>query len=242
MPTTYVSIPRREDPVYLDSLPSDSSYIAVISGDEIADQAGIVEPIWHWLPELIALYNDLNTLVTLAGDVELFYKSYIGGAATGPTVDPKGNALVEGTSYTNTGDDTVYIWNGTSWFAWPAAGSLDDLLDVDAPTPALNDVLAWDGNQWVNAPVGSGGGPIELEDLTDVDLTSPSQDDVLTYDSGIWKNLPATGGAAVVVGATPPASPQEGDIWSYWPNTMVWDSSAAGGSGAWVEVGRGGNW
>lgn len=73
---------------------------------------------------------------------------------------------------------------------------LDDIPDVNAPTPANGDVLTWDSTpgEWVAAA--PTGGSNALDDLTDVDAPTPSDGDVLTFDSGSGDWIPAapTGG------------------------------------------------
>lgn len=57
-------------------------------------------------------------------------------------------------------DENIEIrYNGSAWVALDASLALDDLTDVDTTGVATNDVLTWDGADWVAAPApGSGGG------------------------------------------------------------------------------------
>lgn len=70
----------------------------------------------------------------------------------------------------------------------PAITELDDVPDVNAPTPSNGDVLTWDSTpgEWVASP--PAGGTFDLDDATDVNAPSPSNGDVLTWDStpGEW--------------------------------------------------------
>lgn len=68
---------------------------------------------------------------------------------------------------------------------------LDDIPDVNAPSPANGDVLTWDSTpgEWVAAA--PTGGSNALDDLTDVDAPTPSDGDVLTFDSGSGDWVPA---------------------------------------------------
>lgn len=74
---------------------------------------------------------------------------------------------------------------------------LDDVPDVNAPSPSNGDVLTWDSTpgEWVAAA--PSGGSNALDDLTDVAAPTPSDGDVLTFDSGSgdWINAAPTGGA-----------------------------------------------
>ncbi|NOR84755.1 hypothetical protein GQ473_01425, partial [archaeon] len=70
------------------------------------------------------------------------------------------------------------------------ATSIDDLTDVDTTTlaPSANDVLEWDGANWIpTAPTGGGGASV-IDDLTDVDTTTaaPSANDFLRWDNTNW--------------------------------------------------------
>lgn len=78
-----------------------------------------------------------------------------------------------------------------------SVASLDDVGDVNAPSPNDGDVLAWDATpgEWV--PQAPTGGSNALDDLTDVDAPTPSDGDVLTFDSGSGDWVPeAPGGGA----------------------------------------------
>lgn len=97
-----------------------------------------------------------------------------------------------------------------------AAGTpteLDDLTDVNAPTPSNNDVLTWDSTpgEWVAAAPGAGS--FVLDDATDVNAPTPSNNDVLTWDStpGEWVAAAPTGGG-IASGTSFPGSPSSGDL------------------------------
>lgn len=75
--------------------------------------------------------------------------------------------------------------------------SLDDLFDVDAPSPDEGDVLTFESGEWVASP--SSGGVDLLADLNDVEIYAPSDGDVLTFDGYFWTNQPpALGGGTIV--------------------------------------------
>lgn len=59
---------------------------------------------------------------------------------------------------------------------------LDDLTDVVAPAPNLNEVLAWDGLNWTPQALAT----TTLNDLTDVLASNPSLNQVLAYDGNNW--------------------------------------------------------
>lgn len=93
---------------------------------------------------------------------------------------------------------------------------LDDVPDVNAPTPTNGDVLTWDSTpgEWVAAA--PSGGIAELDDVPDVNAPTPSNGDVLTWDStpGEWVAAAPSGGSGdfVYVGRTPVSAVTNVDI------------------------------
>jgi hypothetical protein len=75
-----------------------------------------------------------------------------------------------------------------------AAPDLNDLGDVNAPTPSEDDVLTWDAvaGEWKAEPVAAG--VSDLDDLGDVDTAGGSTGDVLTQqgDGSFALQAPAT--------------------------------------------------
>lgn len=90
---------------------------------------------------------------------------------------------------------------------------LDDVPDVNAPTPSNGDVLTWDSTpgEWVAAAPSAG--IAELDDVPDVNAPSPSNGDVLTWDStpGEWVAAAPTGGG-LSSGTGFPGSPSTDDL------------------------------
>jgi hypothetical protein len=78
------------------------------------------------------------------------------------------------------------LWINSAAPVVPAV--LDDLTDVDAPTPSLNDVLEFDGTGWVSAAL-----EVDITDLTGVAIVTPTTNQVLTFNGVAWANaaLPA---------------------------------------------------
>lgn len=120
--------------------------------------------------------TDLTTTAT-AADADLLYIVDVDD----PTDDPSG------TSKAIAASDLLP--------AVPAV--LDDLGDVDTTTtpPVLNDVLEYDGTNFVPAAP-SGGGASAIDDLTDVDTTTvaPVVDDALVWDGTNWVPGEVAGG------------------------------------------------
>ena len=61
---------------------------------------------------------------------------------------------------------------------------LDDVGDVNAPTPSDQDVLTWDAgaSEWIAQAVPA----VALDDLSDVSAAAPATDDVLTWSGAAW--------------------------------------------------------
>jgi hypothetical protein len=113
--------------------------------------------------------------------------------------------------------------------------NLDNLGDVNAPTPSDGDALTWDNTagEWVNTPLG-GGGPHALDSHTDVNASTPADGDVLTWDAtpGEWVAAPpATPSVALddITDVNAP-TPADGEVLT-WDNTAgEWVAAAAPGS------------
>ena len=71
--------------------------------------------------------------------------------------------------------------------------SIFELDDVSG-TPSLNQVLIWDGAQFIPADQTGGGGATSLSDLTDVSTTAPTDNQLLQYNSGtgLWEPIDPT--------------------------------------------------
>lgn len=67
-----------------------------------------------------------------------------------------------------------------------AANNLNALTDVTLTTPLVNQVLKYNGTEWVN---GTGtAGATDLDGLTDVTIASPANNQVLKYNGSEWVN------------------------------------------------------
>lgn len=95
-------------------------------------------------------------------------------------------------------------------------GLLDELTDVNAPTPGDGQYLQWNATEGKWKAVTLATPASTLDSLTDVTAASPSNGQVLTWDSATsqWKAVaPAAVGSKVTVATTAPASPAVGDVW-----------------------------
>jgi plastocyanin len=105
-----------------------------------------------------------------------------------------------------TADGYMYYSTGATWVkiakfndTTALTYNINALTDVDTGTiaPLVNQVLAWNGSQWVPANQNSATPAITLSDITNVDLSVPPEiDDVLTYNGSDW--VAAAGGNSVV--------------------------------------------
>jgi len=98
------------------------------------------------------------------------------------------------------------FYDGSAWIAVPSSGSpalaLDDLTDVNVPSPNDGDALIWDdgAGEWTSGSVGGGTTINELNDIGDVSVPSPNTDDVLVWDGAQWTSgsLSASGGGHTI--------------------------------------------
>lgn len=110
---------------------------------------------------------------------------------------------------------------------------LGDIGTVDLSGLATNDLLSYDGSNWV--PVSSPSVPTALSDLTDVDTAGATLDDILVYDGSEWIAQAPPSGLGDVVG---PSSSKD-DAYAVFDGTtgkLIKDSDA--GYFAGVNSGR----
>jgi hypothetical protein len=56
-----------------------------------------------------------SSATAAAASFDSFDDRYLGAKSSAPSTDNDGNALAEGTMYYDTGDDIIYVWNGSTW-------------------------------------------------------------------------------------------------------------------------------
>jgi plastocyanin len=133
-----------------------------------------------WTP--LANYSDLNTFstITVAGQSNL-------------VADTPADTLtlVAGTNITLTTNATADSITISS-----AAGisTLDGLSDVAISSPTTNQVLKYDGTNWVNGTDATSGTGT-LDGLSDVIITAPATNQVLKYNGTTWVNGTDAGAA-----------------------------------------------
>lgn len=74
--------------------------------------------------------------------------------------------------------------------------SINELADVVITSPVLDNILKYDGSNWINSPATTV--TYGLDNLSDVTITTPSDDQILMYSGGEWINSTLTD----AVGAT----------------------------------------
>jgi hypothetical protein len=86
-------------------------------------------------------------------------------------------------------ESPINTWTLSLTGQQPIPETLDDLSNVVLTNPIENQVLKYNGVNWVNGSPTSGGGASVLDDLLDVSfLTTPSSGQVLTYKNLSWEN------------------------------------------------------
>jgi hypothetical protein len=102
-------------------------------------------------------------------------------------------------------DSAGFLQNdGAGVLSWASStvSVLDDIGDVNTPTPADGDVLTWDSGagEWIAAA--PTGGVATLDSVGDVNAPTPADGDVLTWDSvgGEWIAAAPTGGGGSIDG------------------------------------------
>ncbi len=111
---------------------------------------------------------------------------------------------------------------------------LDALANIDVSTLENNQVLAWNGTNWANTTVSSGGGVVSLQELTDVSLNSSAENDFLKFDGTNWTNSKV---ALANISDINISSPTNGQaiVW----NGTAWTNQdlATGGGSVWTQTG-----
>lgn len=91
------------------------------------------------------------------------------------------------------GNHNLPFWKDEGTNEYQMAGinyHLNDMLDVNIPTPVNNQYLRFDGNdnQWKAVTVSPGSGASTLPELNDVTISSPADNQFLRYNGTSWVN------------------------------------------------------
>ena len=190
----------------------------------------------------IKLYNPGNTTrrkgvtftaITLSADGNYYGEE--GGGVWTSTNNINAIRFLESSSVIAEGTIRIYgVAKTATVGGGGGATELDDLTDVDVPSPADGEVLTWDAgsSEWVAAPPPSGSGfGGALDDLSDVDAPSPDDGDVLTWDddNSEWIAAAPTGGggpsgsvALDDLTDVDVPSPNDGDVLTWYEPTSEW--------------------
>ncbi len=114
----------------------------------------------------VAIGDPANEKVTWDGDDLVIDIDNTNLTVNGGTA---GHALIVGSGGTIEFENNVQV--------------LNELTDVTAPSPSLNQFLKWSGTAWIPANLGP---HLELNDLSNVSVASPSANEVLQYDGTNW--------------------------------------------------------
>jgi hypothetical protein len=99
---------------------------------------------------------------------------------------------------TGVGEFPVFMspfWRGEGSGGMSNIRYLDDLLDVEAPSPGDGEVLSRDAAtaRWVPRAASTPGAHV-LDSHSDVTISAPQVDDALVWNGGAWVNAPQSGG------------------------------------------------
>jgi plastocyanin len=163
------------------SLPSTTS-IGTVSNTEISYLDGVTSAIQTQINSKLA-----TTSFTYAGITKATYATVGSLPASASNTGKVMYVQADGYMYYSTGATWVKVakFNDTTSLTY----NINSLTDVDTSTtaPLVNQVLAWDGTQWVPANQNSATPQITLGDITNVNLSqAPAEGDILSYDGSDW--------------------------------------------------------
>ncbi len=98
-------------------------------------------------------------------------------------------------TYNNTNGTFTYTPPDLSIFRLKTAG-LNDISDVNITGLQTNQILQFNGTNWINA---APGGILDINDIGNVVITNPQNDEVIKYDASNsrWINAPDQGGTVI---------------------------------------------
>ena len=158
---------------------------------------------------------------------------------------------IDGVTITGTpleGQSLIYDSSTSQWINVESGGSVS--VSATAPIGPDHGDMWWNSEDavlyvyyvdvdadgyWVEATAG----PLlnqALADLSDTNITSPTTDQTLVYNETQWVNQDSSGGG-LTVSATPPAGPDNGDMWFSSNDGKTYVYYSDGDSSQWVEVG-----
>ena len=162
-------------------LPSTTS-IGVVDSTEISYLDGVTSGIQTQINSKLA-----TTAFTYANMTKATYANVGSLPASASNTGKVMYVQADGYMYYSTGSAWVKVakFNDTTSLTY----NINALTDVDTSTvaPLNNQVLGWNGTNWVPVNQNSATPQVTLNDITDVDLTIPAElDDSLIYDGTKW--------------------------------------------------------
>ena len=165
-------------------------------------------------------HDDVIIPTAEAGRMYMYPPKVSGDERDNDLVGLTGGAIVY-----NTDNNSLQVYNGSSWSNQAAGGvtTLNGLSDVTiSGSPSTGQFLKYTGSGWENATGTIG----TLNDLSGVTISSPSTDQVLKYNGTAWINAASPGGLADVVSDTTPQL--GGDLDTNAKNITFGDSTTFG--------------
>jgi plastocyanin len=162
-------------------LPSTTS-IGTVDATEIAYLDGVTSAIQTQINSKLA-----TTAFTYANIAKISYANVGSLPAAATNAGKVLYVQADGYIYYSTGSTWVKLakFNDTTSLTY----NINSLTDVDTGTvtPLVNQVLGWDGTNWIPVNQNSANPQITLGDITNVNLSqAPAIDDVLTFDGTEW--------------------------------------------------------
>lgn len=135
----------------------------------------------------LADLTDTN-IVTPSNGQMLYYNTVGGWYNDDAPIIPQNWEDLNDVSFTTLGDGDVAVYDsGTNeWIN--AEPTLDWLNDVVVPSPSTDDILQFNGTNWVNVAPGAAVPTGTLDSLSDVVASTPATGDVLKFDGTDWVN------------------------------------------------------
>ena len=164
-------------------------------------------------------HDDVVVPTAEAGRMYMYPPKVSGDERDNDLVGLTGGAIVY-----NTDNNSLQVYNGSSWSNQAAGGvtTLNGLSDVTiSGSPSTGQFLKYTGSGWENATGTIG----TLNDLSGVTISSPSNDQVLKYNGSAWVNASSPGGLADIVSDTTPQL--GGNLDTNSKNITFGDSSGA---------------
>lgn len=131
-----------------------------------------------------------DTNINTPSDGQMLYYNSVGGwyNADAPLI-PQNFEDLSDVSFTTLADGDVAVYDAGTNDWVNAAPTLDWLNDVVVPSPATDDVLQFDGTNWVNVAPSAAVPTGTLDSLSDVNVGGAATDDTLQFDGTNWVNV-----------------------------------------------------